>query len=327
MADDRFDLLIKVRDTAEVANGNAQAIITDYRRKPDFSDAANSTFPQIRRAQERAEARGWLVCQHGNIKRLHDAKWRFFEGTDTALDLIRQTIGLRVQPIYVDRSSYPTAHEAAVALGGVVLAAWERAGGYNAVKRAPDRMHAEYDGHDADIAIEVSVEIWKRLRRLGKNSGLPRDLWGQIQQEFEAAWDRLEAETAADEGEPFAATPSISRDEANQIAMRLAKQDAAFVNGGVRQWAAAIRKVSGKTCSTATVKATRLWQATMKETGRGRTKGKAPKAVALTEKVGAVIGESNRQEALENLRAQQEVDHEPSPLDDTRQKVRHYRQV
>lgn len=196
MADELFDLLIKARDAAEVANGNAQEIIRDYRRKPDFSYAANSMCAQTRRAQERAAAKEWLECQHNAIRHIHESTVRFREGTHPALDLIRRAVALKVPPIFVADYSHPTAHEAAEALGSAVREAWERGGGYYAVEHAPDRMQAEWDSHDADAAIEVSIEIWKRLRRLRKNN-LPPDLWGQIQQEFEAAAQLLDAESDA----------------------------------------------------------------------------------------------------------------------------------
>jgi hypothetical protein len=120
-------------------------------------------------------------------------------------------------------------------------------------------------------------------------------------------------------------------DEANQTAIKLAKQDSAFVNGGAREWAAAIRKATDKTCSTSTVEDTPLWKATMKKTGRGRTRGKAPKAVTLTDGLESVTGEGERHEVLQGLIAQQKADYEPSPVDDDaptkRQKPKQYKQV
>lgn len=82
---------------------------------------------------------------------------------------------------------------------------------------------------------------------------------------------------------------NVTADEANKTAMELAKKDPAFVNGGAREWAAAIRKATGKTCSTDTVQGTPLWIATMKTTGRGRTKGKTPVAVGLTDSLEATV--------------------------------------
>jgi hypothetical protein len=112
-------------------------------------------------------------------------------------------------------------------------------------------------------------------------------------------------------------TIAITVDEANTVAMKLAKQDSEFVKGGVRKWAAAIQTATGKTCSVSTVQATRLWTETMKTTGRGKIKGGKPRAVAFSEKVEAVVGKGGRHEALNSLIAQQQADDEPSPLDDS----------
>jgi hypothetical protein len=136
-------------------------------------------------------------------------------------------------------------------------------------------------------------------------------------------------------GPPPAAKPeqregkggSITVDEANKTAMKLAREDPAFVDGGARDWVKAIRKATGKTCSVATVQKTRLWIETMKATGRKRGKGKTPKAVTFTDGLKSVVGEGERHEILQGLIAEQGADYEPSPLDDppadTRRKVRH----
>jgi hypothetical protein len=335
MADDLFALLIEARNAAETADANAQNIIRACRRKPDFSFAVASNSPQTRQAQVRAAARKWIRIQHENIKRLYKARTRFREVREAdvdALALIRRATALRVKPIQVGDYTYPTAHEAAEALGDLMCEVWHECSGDSAVELAPDRLQAEWDESDsADIAIEVSVDIWRRLRRLRKQNGLPSDLDGQIQQEFEAAADRLIEETAPSEPEGASSTPSITSEEANQTAMKLAKQDPAFLNGVVRDWAAAIRKATGKTCSIATVKATRLWRETMKATGRGRSKGKAPQAVSFTENLEAVTGSGRDQQILEDLIAEQEADNEPSPVDgdrpNPRRKTKHYKRV
>jgi hypothetical protein len=102
--------------------------------------------------------------------------------------------------------------------------------------------------------------------------------------------------------------PSITVDEANAVAMKLAKQNPQFVHGRVRDWAAAIRKDSGKTCSTATVKKMPFWIRTMEITSRGRTKGKTPKAVGITDKLKSGIGTGSEHEVLEALIAEQAGD-------------------
>jgi len=126
-------------------------------------------------------------------------------------------------------------------------------------------------------------------------------------------------------GVPQAKRPSCTVDEANAAAMKLAKADPQFVNGSVRKWAAAVRKATGTTCSTATVKLTRLWIRTMEISGRGRTKGKTPKAVALTGKVESVIGKGDKHQVLKDLIAEQTADDDDRP--GTRRKPKQYKRV
>jgi hypothetical protein len=114
---------------------------------------------------------------------------------------------------------------------------------------------------------------------------------------------------AHDEQPPAAV--SITVDEANAAAMKLANQDATFVHGGIRKWAAEIENATGKKCSTWTVEHMMLWKKTMEETGRGRKKGTRqprPKAVSLSA--------AEREQRLRKLASEQGKDWEPSPLDD-----------
>jgi len=108
---------------------------------------------------------------------------------------------------------------------------------------------------------------------------------------------------------------AITVEEANQTAMRLAKKDLSFVNGGVREWAKRVREASGKTCSTATIHGTALWQKTMEARGRGRRKGGKAKAVSFTDSLEAVVGNGDPHEVLNRLTAEQGADFEPSPLE------------
>ena len=95
---------------------------------------------------------------------------------------------------------------------------------------------------------------------------------------------------------------------ADQIARKLAKKNSNFVNGGVREWAKAIIKATGKkTCSLPTVKKTHFWKQTMKESGRGRRKGKTPRAVELTTNVERTHGRGDRSNMLDTLLAEEEV--------------------
>lgn len=112
--------------------------------------------------------------------------------------------------------------------------------------------------------------------------------------------DRESLEQLAERGRMTAA-------EANQVAHELAEKDPTFVNGGAREWADAIGKATGKTCSPSTVHETPFWRQVMKETGRGRTKGKTPRAVALTGEVEATHGEGGKDAILNELIAQEEA--------------------
>ena len=108
----------------------------------------------------------------------------------------------------------------------------------------------------------------------------------------------------------------ITADEANQIAMKLAKMSRAFVRADVKEWARKISKASGKTCSPSTVHKTALWKATMQKTGRGRTKGGSSRTVTFTKKLEAVTRDDAQQQALDKLIAEHEADSEPSSAED-----------
>jgi hypothetical protein len=119
-------------------------------------------------------------------------------------------------------------------------------------------------------------------------------------------------ETALSEtpsGNPRRHARGRSPEEANEIAMQLANKDASFVNGTAQEWA---KKIG---CGVGTVHKTKLWQETMQQTKRGRVPGRKPKEVALTEAVLARAGKNDPDEALARLKAEQEKDFEPSPLD------------
>jgi hypothetical protein len=131
--------------------------------------------------------------------------------------------------------------------------------------------------------------------------------------------------------QPQGECPSITVDEANAVAMGLATQDAGFVDGGIRQWAARIQEKAGKKCTEWIVGQTRLWLTTMEATGRGRRKGNRqsrPKAVSLNE---SAAGKGERDEVLKRLAQEQAADFEPSPLDDDPpdepRRVRHRKRV
>jgi len=104
--------------------------------------------------------------------------------------------------------------------------------------------------------------------------------------------------------------------EANKIAMELAEKDPNFVHGGVRKWVQKILERTGKKFSNSTVHKTALWQGTMKESNRGRTKGSTPKTVSLTPALEVATGEGERHEVLNRLIAEQQADSDLSPLED-----------
>jgi hypothetical protein len=72
-------------------------------------------------------------------------------------------------------------------------------------------------------------------------------------------------------------------------------------------------------CALGTVPKLPIWKALM-EQRRKRQKGKAPKAVALSEKVLASAGQDDKE--LQRLIREQKADSEPSPLDDSSEVVR-----
>jgi hypothetical protein len=76
-------------------------------------------------------------------------------------------------------------------------------------------------------------------------------------------------------------------EEANQIAMQLAKKDRSFVHATAEEWARKISEASGTTCSPSTVHKTALWKATTQKTGYGRTKDGSPGTVTFTKKLDA----------------------------------------
>jgi hypothetical protein len=103
----------------------------------------------------------------------------------------------------------------------------------------------------------------------------------------------------------------MRREEANDKAKKLAEVDHSFVQRSLREWSEAIG------CSEGLVTELSLWRETMKRTGRGKEDAtSAPKVVSLTPQLEAVTGEGEKDEELNRLIAEQEADHDPSPLDD-----------
>lgn len=282
MVDELFDSLVRLRDAAESSNSCAQAIISDYRRRPDFQWAATSAAESEKQRQRERAARKQLRNLKSKAERLDTVADRFYEvtGANEALTLICRAVALRAAPIYVGDLSYPTAHEAAVALGDAVFRAWE------------------YDDSDSDVdPIKVNNDIWKRLRRLAKPHALPPDLYGQIEQEFQAAVDLLDVETPT-EVEPPTAKRSIDRDEANLRARE------ALGNPKLRT----IRKLAKAIgCSTGLVGKLPAW--TAYQDGLRRKKSpSSPIAVSLTDRVLTTKGQYDPE--LAKLIGEQRADDE-----------------
>jgi hypothetical protein len=93
--------------------------------------------------------------------------------------------------------------------------------------------------------------------------------------------------------------PSLTADQANEKAMRLAKADGSFVHKTQRQWAEALG------CSTGLVSKLPFWKKAMKLSGRGRGE-KKPRAVPLTDERLATAAE--RQAKLQKLIDEQQAD-------------------
>ena len=113
----------------------------------------------------------------------------------------------------------------------------------------------------------------------------------------------LTSDSTTSENDEPAKKGQMTVKEANEIAMTLIEKNPNFVHARIRQWVAAIKKVSGKTCSISTVKKTERWGRAMVETGRGRTKGKTPRAEPLVDEL-CGTGEPN--EVLNKLAADEE---------------------
>jgi hypothetical protein len=133
-------------------------------------------------------------------------------------------------------------------------------------------------------------------------------------------WDvaELRAVVSSARQEPQAQRPRMSSEEANRKAMQLAEADHDFVTRTAQEWAQAIG------CSAALVVKLPFWREVMEQTGRER-RGKKPRAVGLTEKVLATAPDD--QAELDRLIAEQQADHEPSPLDGQRSRTRCRKQL
>jgi hypothetical protein len=94
---------------------------------------------------------------------------------------------------------------------------------------------------------------------------------------------------------------TLTVEEANEKAMKLAKADHRFVHKSQREWAKALG------CSVGLVAKLPFWKATMKQSGRGKGE-KKPKAVPMSDEGWAMVGEGERDECLRKLIDEQERD-------------------
>lgn len=181
-----YDAVIALSEIAEDANREAQDMLWRYRRKPNFSSHVSAIGIVERRAQKRAAAKDSLLTDFYGMTRLR-LSMADLNDVWHATDLFRRAMAnaRRFRPIFVGRFSFPTAHEAAIAMGEELLRVWDSVGGDFAAKHAPDRLEATNDGRDANLALETSYRLWRRLRRLRRE--FPADLYGLLQLELQAA--------------------------------------------------------------------------------------------------------------------------------------------
>ena len=349
-----IDDLLTYRDAVLSMEAQARNLLKDYARRFPFT--SNSSIPEYRRYKRQCEAGISLERAAHCIEILRQAQQRLHE-LDSRVDVsvtIRRTVALKAPPIFVGSASYPTGHEAAVALGEAALNAWDGSGAVRVMDtwtRAGDASSDSWgttggpwgNSNAGAHALDALKHLARRLSRLRRHA--PPDLWGRIEQEFWAAandlppdegfyrWLAQHPEYNAAGSNPGAVgpqgeRPSCTPDEANAAAMKLAEQDAGFVRKGIRSWAAEIEAATGKKCTTKIVGETRLWEETMEETGRGRDKGKRrsrPQAVRLIESAVGVgepdavlkrLTKQERDEELKRAEKEQAEDFEPSPLDE-----------
>lgn len=121
-------------------------------------------------------------------------------------------------------------------------------------------------------------------------------------------WDEETEKAGAQAQQEPTANGKMSRKDANDKAMELAKADKDFVMKSQRKWAKDIG------CSPALVGNLPLWKATQELRKRGKA-AKSPGTVSLTPKIEATHGVGDRDEVLNHLIAEQEAEDEGSPLD------------
>ena len=178
----------------------------------------------------------------------------------------------------------------------------------------------------ADAVARLLPSLWPTLRLLGFNRGPWHTVeafdWDTAETELrkvEAAALSAIAEPGEVNGDAASPEPpdasaqtvepvreSISIEEADAVARKLAAKHPTFTDGGKREWAAEITRETGKRCSQTTAGRTPFWRETMAQTGRGRSGGPEPKAAEWTEAVEASAA-GREDDPLARLIAEEEL--------------------
>ncbi|MEX2186170.1 MAG: hypothetical protein WD875_05215 [Pirellulales bacterium] len=206
-----FRALALLRNAAEIISANARNIVEQHESAPEYT--TSSFIPEVRQAQRRADARSDVMTDYHCVETIRKGlrDFDFIESHSDALYHVQRAVALKLPPVFVGGKSYPTAHEAAVGFGTWMDDIWQNFCGDYAAEVAPDRMAAETEGPDADIAIEMNEKMWKKIERI--RSTVPPDLWGQIQQEYYAASELLIDEEAKKEFERDRHNADLPTDE------------------------------------------------------------------------------------------------------------------
>ncbi len=183
----------------------------------------------------------------------------------------------------------------------------------------------DFRGHHVDPDAEHVIAFWEALcipgperdsiflecgrcweRRIG-HLGSPEleVLERRVQREYylaKARRSRQKKRSAAKEK-----MSKITRAEADATVRELARKDATFPGGTSEQWAARIRRRTGKPCSKTFVLGLPFWKETMDETGRGRGKKRSRAAVSLSDRHLEVSHNKEQLTAPEELICREEL--------------------
>jgi len=226
------------RYAAAIVNGVSQQLLDDF-----TSDSIDSKTSQIGPDEER-EASQW--CLHnwaGPVSILRD--W-----VDYLVKIPRQvvefqqkavTLIMRADPVYVGNKSWPTAHEAILSMGEIVLGVWEDSVVDFFAKNAPNSKLVD---RKSDLAVEVAYRLWQGLNKVRQERSPPRDLDGRIQQEYIAACELLKRELASNNASLAGQAPEGNEHVADGHGLVLSGGDARgkIMKGGVAKEASRKRR-------------------------------------------------------------------------------------